>query len=282
MKDKQKKQRRKDDSPWGWYNYLIYEVYGPKMGAIGIALYIAYTRYAYGKKQIVWPSMATIMEKLNITKPTLIKYNNILEKYKLIKIDKSDGISNRITILKVKEVTGSKNTLLVKGSKAGLLGSKAGLLVPVKVLYSNKKKKNKKKEEYTPAASGGTRLKKEMFKGCTPSERDSFDKFTDILITLLRSKRKIMKRPNPTRWKKQFILLHRDGISRKIIRKTLKWYKEHIGEQFVPDIRTAGGFRTKFNQLVAAQERYEVAEETGEVDYGARRKHKKNKRVRQD
>jgi hypothetical protein len=62
----------------------------------------------------------------------------------------------------------------------------------------------------------------------------------------------------------------------------LKWYKEHIGEPFVPDIRTAGGFRKKFDKLAAARERYKKDEVSGEVDFKARRKHKKNKKRRMD
>lgn len=129
----------------------------------------------------------------------------------------------------------------------------------------------------------GSRLKKEMLEGCTASDKDPFDIFTDRLITLLQSNRKIMKRPDRKIWKKQFILLHRkDGIDQKDIRTMLKWYEEHIGEAYVPDIRTAGGFRSKFDKLVAARERFDKAEESGEVDYGAKSKTKKHKKRRMD
>ncbi len=277
MKDKtKKKQRSKDDGPWFWINRGAIEDYGKRVGAGAFGLYNAYCCYAYGKKQIVWPSMATLMEMLNITKPTLIKYNVLLEKHRLIKIDKSDGTTNRITLLKIKGITGSKNSLPVK---ILYRTSKNSLPLPVKILYSNKKKYNKKKEEYNSGSSAGSRLKKKMLKGCIPSDRDSFDIFTDELIIISQSKNKVMKRPDRTQWKRQFILLHtKDGIDKKIIRSMIKWYKKHIGESFVPDIRTAGGFRKKFDQLIAAKERHKKAEEKGEVESKVRRVKKGKKR----
>lgn len=98
------------------------------------------------------------------------------------------------------------------------------------------------------------------------SDRDAFDVFTDELIKLLRSKRKVMRIPDKDAWKKRLVLLHRkDGVDKKTIRTMIKWYAEHIGEAYVPDIRTAGGFRDKFDKLVAAKERYSTAQDAGEV-----------------
>ena len=278
MKKKKKTKLRSRDDPWYWSNNEFLESYGPILGPPGIALYDVYSKYA-GKDQTAWPSQTTIMKLVKISAPTLSKYNKLLEACKLIKIKKRKGKNNHVTLLKVRALTGTKGPLVLKDLYRCTKGPLVELL---NYVYSNKKS-NKNQEEYKPGKNAGTSFKKELLEGCTTSIRNTSDDFTDILITLLRSKRKIMKRPDRKQWAKQFTLLHvKDCIPKKVIRRMLKWYTVHIGEAYVPDIRTAGGFRSKFEKLVAAKERYKKDEKTGDVDYGARRKRKKNKKRRMD
>jgi len=118
MKDKVSKIEVRDirDSDWYWVSRAILEDFAPKIGAIGLALYNIYASYAR-EKGFAFPSQETIAKTLKISIPTLIKYNKILEKNGLIKIERrrKEGKTNIVYLLKLfKE--GSKPSL-VEGLK---------------------------------------------------------------------------------------------------------------------------------------------------------------------
>ncbi len=135
---------RKGD--WYWVSRTIYEKYTSKIGVIGLALYNAYASHSYDTQE-VFPSQNRIAKKLNITKPTLIKYNKLLVAYKLIKISKKTGKVNTITLLKV------------RGLPVNVVnqGGKGGLPVGVKEVYPNNKhiKKNNKKRTVADKSDNG-------------------------------------------------------------------------------------------------------------------------------
>ena len=99
------------DSDWYWISRSVLEDYAHKIGVIGLALYNIYASYAREKGK-AFPSQKTIAKTLNISVPTLIKYNRILEENGLIKIErrKREGKTNIVYLLKLfKE--GSKTSL---------------------------------------------------------------------------------------------------------------------------------------------------------------------------
>ncbi len=87
---------------WYWISRRVYSDFASKIGVIGIALYNAYASYAI-EKENVFPAQKTVAKKLGISKQTIIKYNEILVKNGLIKIEsgKERGINNIITLVKI-------------------------------------------------------------------------------------------------------------------------------------------------------------------------------------
>lgn len=133
--------RDKRNSDWYWISRLVYEEYSPLIGIIGLALYNAYASYARDKAE-AWPSLNTISKKLKISIPTIIKYNKILEKYKLIEIKsgKEAGRSNVIYLLKVKGIK-QVNT---QGIKQVNTRYKRSLDPGIKQVNTNDKNNNEK------------------------------------------------------------------------------------------------------------------------------------------
>lgn len=95
--------RDKRNGDWYWIHRNVYEVYAKKIGAVGLAIYNAYCSYARDKGN-AWPSQTTIASKLGISVPTLVKFNAVLERERLIKVysGKNRGVSNTVFLLKVK------------------------------------------------------------------------------------------------------------------------------------------------------------------------------------
>ena len=66
------------------------------------------------------------------------------------------------------------------------------------------------------------------------------------LHAALKKKRKIMREPNNQMWLASFRGLIQDVSDAKRVRRVLRWYCQHIGEQFVPKAFSAASFREKF------------------------------------
>ena len=90
------------NSDWYWIQRKIYEEYTSKIGVIGLALYNAYCSYA-NQKGKCYPSHKIISNKLKISRQTIIKYNKILEKNNLIKIEnrQKENLPNIIYLVKL-------------------------------------------------------------------------------------------------------------------------------------------------------------------------------------
>ena len=90
------------NSDWYWIQRKIYEEYTSKIGVIGLALYNAYCSYA-NQKGKCYPSHKIISNKLKISRQTIIKYNKILEKNNLIKIEnrQKENLPNLIYLVKL-------------------------------------------------------------------------------------------------------------------------------------------------------------------------------------
>jgi hypothetical protein len=107
-----------------------------------------------------------------------------------------------------------------------------------------------------------------------------YHKWSIRLLKIVSTKRKLMRRPAIKNWDIYFKMLHtKDGVKKNTIRKALTWYKNNIGGEYVPDIRSGKSFRDKFDKLVAAMERDEKLAEKGEktIIYKVKRRKAKKK-----
>jgi len=163
--------RDKRNSDWYWISRLVYEEYASKIGVIGLALYNAYASYARDKAE-AWPSLKTISKKLKISIPTIVRYNELLEKYKLIEIKsgKQNGKPNMVYLLKV------------KGIKQVNTPSKAGLDPGIKQVNTNDKNTNDKNRMIVIAeqSSAGKEINDliELFKPINPTYERLFSNNT--------------------------------------------------------------------------------------------------------
>lgn len=110
---------------WYYVHKIVYEKYGQRIGAIGLAIYNALCYYANTFSGKCYPSENTLSQKLNISSVCIRFYLKKLQAQKLIKIisGKKSGKVNLYYILKVKnKVKGSKQVTtprkqVIRGSK---------------------------------------------------------------------------------------------------------------------------------------------------------------------
>jgi len=160
-----------DDRQPGWYyvdNALLDE-YGPKIGALGIAVYSTLARYA-NKARVSWPSYSTMADALKLSRPTVIATVRVLVEHGLVEVEtiKKDGKRpyNLYTLIKVTTIPTGKADEPVKDiyqstGKADLLvkdvvpTGKADEPVMVKDVYSNKTQLTRpnKQEEIPPVTT---------------------------------------------------------------------------------------------------------------------------------
>lgn len=244
---------RKGD--WYWVSRTIYEKYTSKIGVIGLALYNAYASHSYDSQK-VFPSQNRIAKKLNITKPTLIKYNKLLVAYKLIKISKKTGKVNTITLLKVRALpVNVVNT-----------GGKGGLLVGVKEVYPNNKhiKKNNKKRTVADKSDDGMRTS-------LPLEdiKKSFEyKCSSRLAKKVIEKRKVCQKINLKNWATSIRKFLSHGIIKKReFKEVLKWYIGHFGERYMVEAFSVETFCKRFIDIQTAMEKSRLKDLTDTDEY---------------
>ena len=70
------------------------------------------------------------------------------------------------------------------------------------------------------------------------------------LYNILKSKRKIFRKVDISKWSTQFKELHlKDGIEKSEIKRVLVWYLKHIGEEYMFKAYSASAFRKKFDSI---------------------------------
>ncbi len=88
QKEKQHKQNKPDEEKKEGYvvvpNYFLRE-WVSKLGVGPALLYLQLLSYCHKEKDIAWPTLATLSNKLGISKNSLLSYRKILLKYGLIK-----------------------------------------------------------------------------------------------------------------------------------------------------------------------------------------------------
>lgn len=104
-------------------------------------------------------------------------------------------------------------------------------------------------------------------------KRDGASEFDKIASTKLKEiiTSKININIHIASWPNTFRLLRtKDKVSKDRIKRVIKWYARHIGEDYVPVAHSAKAFREKFTRLEEAIKRYEhkeVQKEHGSMTY---------------
>jgi hypothetical protein len=164
------KVRNIKDEAWYWVPRSVFERYLERIGVLGLALYNAYSFYA-GNKGFAFPSLKTLSKKLKLNPKTIIKYNKILEKEGLIKIEKRKGKSNLVILLKVKEDMYQVQYPIVPNT-IPYCNRYNGVLDVVHTnknnMNKNKRKKEKEKEIYPIDVIDYFRKKVKALKGFEP------------------------------------------------------------------------------------------------------------------
>jgi hypothetical protein len=96
--------RRRD---WFWIDNVFIEQYARSIGPIGVTLYVTLARFA-GRRSEAFPSLRYLESLLGISRPSLVKYLNILEEHGLIRITprtskEGDNTSNLYELLSIND-----------------------------------------------------------------------------------------------------------------------------------------------------------------------------------
>lgn len=107
---------------WCWVDNEIVDVYGPQIGATGIALYVALARFANNTSGECYPSISTLAARINVSEPTVRKYLNILQEHGLITIEHRPGedgnnYSNLYTLLRIEKQSNPSSEKPAEASK---------------------------------------------------------------------------------------------------------------------------------------------------------------------
>lgn len=125
------------------------------------------------------------------------------------------------------------------------------------------KKNNREEQTITEPAPAGLSNRSGLL-GLDDKDDTTFgDRCTKRLIKTLLHHRKMMRRPNPKSWAKIFTTLETQ-LGRKRVHGVLKWYRAHLGEEFVPVAYSAQAFADKFlrieESMKRTNKRYQAAE----------------------
>jgi len=88
-------------------------------------------------------------------------------------------------------------------------------------------------------------------------EPSTFDyRAAQELAAVIETHQKLNKRMKPKDWANTIrVLREHDGVEKKDIRDVIRWYKDHIGQEYIPVVLSAAAFRDKWEKLVAARMR---------------------------
>lgn len=72
--------------PWAWFDHKIIDEYGPKVGAYGVAVYMALAKFADNQTRTCYPSIPTLARLLAMSRRKVVYTLNDLQHHKLIRI----------------------------------------------------------------------------------------------------------------------------------------------------------------------------------------------------
>lgn len=83
---------------WWWASNEIIDVYGPRLGANGIAVYAVLARHANNRSQTCWPGLKRITALLAIGRNQVIEAISTLEAAGLVQVERQLGKGNLYTL----------------------------------------------------------------------------------------------------------------------------------------------------------------------------------------
>jgi hypothetical protein len=86
---------------WAWFDHALIDDYAQHLGPIGVALYIALTRYANHHTGQCWPSLVRLSHQLGITRLTARRYLQRLVDQGLIALQERPGHTFLVTLLEL-------------------------------------------------------------------------------------------------------------------------------------------------------------------------------------
>lgn len=90
------------EGDWLWTHKAI--LFSPYLSAADFKVYCGLAAYAGNMDQRSWPSLITLAERLNISRPTVIRSLKLLESCGVLGIERRTGMSNVYSLLKCTEV----------------------------------------------------------------------------------------------------------------------------------------------------------------------------------
>jgi hypothetical protein len=76
---------------WYWIGKNVLRIHGRDLGVTGIAVYNVLASYADAKTQVCFPTQAAIAKLIHVSRMTVVRKINFLEKIGLLVVDKKQG-----------------------------------------------------------------------------------------------------------------------------------------------------------------------------------------------
>jgi len=244
-----KKQKPRDlrNCTFSWVDNQVFDNYLEIIGKTTYLVYCVYTRHANNRTQKSWPSNIGIAKKLHISKATVIRCQKKLVKHELVEFKKRKGKTTIYTLLTPKKYQNGSGITGDTGHLCSITGD-TGSGITGDTLTKTNKKRTKTKHCRNPRDCD-KHIISSSFNG------DIFDiKASEELYKIIKKHKNISN--NTTKWPDVIRRLRKvNKVSKTRIKEAIKWYKEHVGEEFVPVIECAITFRKKFTRLEDAMKR---------------------------
>ena len=76
---------------WYWIGKNVLRIHGRSLGVTGIAVYNVLASYADAKTQVCFPTQASIAKLIHVSRMTVARKINFMEKIGLLVVDKKQG-----------------------------------------------------------------------------------------------------------------------------------------------------------------------------------------------
>ena len=275
-----------------WIDHRIFTNYIKIIGKSGFIVYCSLAHHANNETQRAWPSVISITKETDVHRTTVQRCLKKLVACSLIKIKHREGKTSIYTLLEPKEggrqndrgcadaaptrCTGAALTIRTKEKlkeHTVELRSVAATDSDDAALFENQN--NKHNNTTLPCEPTETKTNKKVIRDAAKKRVKSkkmiitvFDaQMAKALFKIIREHKKI--RINHNQWPDIFRRLRNDvkdatnnKEAKKRIEAAVKWYGEHINDEFVVTIESANAFRRKFTRLEDAMIKWNKEEGT--------------------
>lgn len=90
---------------WYWIGKNVLRIHGRSLGVTGIAVYNVLASYADARTQVCFPTQASIAKLIHVSRMTVARKINFLEKIGLLVVDKKQGGRCLYRLLETRFVT---------------------------------------------------------------------------------------------------------------------------------------------------------------------------------